>query len=110
MAKAKNEYSVPVGDYGYDLEFTVYESDQETVYPLTGYTITLQTWEPGVPATLFIDGTCVITDASAGTCTYTIADGDCDTIGRYYGNLLLTKSGIVEHSQPVILLVREASG
>ena len=110
MAKAKNEYPIPVGDYGYNLEFAVYEDDQETVYPLTGYTVTLATWVEGVPGTLLVEGTCVITDAAAGTCTYLVASGDFDDIGRYYGNLVCTKSGIVEHSQPIIVLVREASG
>ena len=109
MAKAKNEYSIPVGDYGYNLAFTVYESDQETVYVLTGYTITLKTWAPGVPGTILVEGTCTITDASAGTCTYLIADEDFDTIGRFYGELELTKSGVVESSQPIIILVRESA-
>lgn len=110
MAKARNEYSIPVNDYGYNLEFTVYEVDQETVFDLSGYTITLKIWTPGTPATIHVEGGCTITVAASGTCTYTIQDGDFDTIGRFDGVLQCTKSGVVETSQPIKLLVKESAG
>jgi hypothetical protein len=109
MAKARNEYPIPAGDYGYNLEFTVYEVDQETAFVLTGYTVTLKTWVPGVPGTLLVDGGCTITVAASGTCTYLIQSGDFDTIGRFDGVLQCTKSGVVETSQPVIILVKESA-
>jgi len=109
MTRAKNQYSVPLNDYGYNLAFTVYESDQETVYALTGYTVTLKVWAPGDEATLIVDAECTVTDAAAGTCTYLVQDGDFAAIATYYGELELAKAGVVESTQPVWLLVRESA-
>ena len=99
---------IPKDDYGYNLAFTVVDSDGDA-YNLSGYTITLKVWKPGTPGTLVVEGSCDITVAASGTCTYTIADGDFDTDAQYKMELELTKTGKVESTKNYDILV-ESSG
>ena len=99
--------AISQGDYGYNLDFSITESDG-SVRVLTDYTVTLKMWKPGAKETLLIDGGCEIDDEEAGTCHYAVQDGDFDTRGRYHAELELTKTGIVESTEPFIIAVVES--
>jgi hypothetical protein len=101
------ELTVPKGDYGYNLNFTVKKAD-DTAFPLTGYTITLKMWKPGVPGTILTSGACVIDVAASGTCHRVVASGDFDTVGQYYAELEMTQAGIVESTDTFVLNVQES--
>ena len=99
--------TIPKSDYGFDIDFTVQDSSG-SAYDLTGYTVTLKVWSPGVPGTLLIDDSCTIDDASSGTCHYSVSSGDFDTVGIYHGELELTQAGIVESTEVFGITVSES--
>ena len=80
-------------DYGYDMNFTIKEASG-TAYNLTGATLTLY-WrhsEPPIYNSTDIDnksGTMSIVSATAGTCKYTLQDGDFNWHGKYTAEILL---------------------
>lgn len=78
-------------DYGQDLEFTVVESDGTTAVDLTSSTIKFKMARHRSTVNK-VNSACSITDASAGTCTYTVQSGDTDTAGVYKAELELTWS------------------
>ena len=98
---------VPKGDYGFDLNFTVRDSDGDA-YNLTGYTIKLKVWSPNNPSILMVNGTCSILVAASGTCKYTVANGDFNSVGNYLFELELTKTGVVESTKTQTLFVTES--
>lgn len=101
------DITVPKGDYGYDLTFTVNDSSG-TAYPLSGYTITLKVWNFGVSGTLLISSACTPVVAASGTCKYTVKNEDFDTVGVFDAELELTQTGKVESVQPFNITVAES--
>ena len=99
--------TIPKGDYGYNLNFTVQDADGNA-FNLTGYTITLKVWAPNVPGTLKFSGACTIDVAASGTCHYVLVSGNFDTVARYQAELELTKSGVVSSTRPFIIVVEES--
>ena len=99
--------TIPKNDYGWNLDFTCKKFDG-TIKTLTDYTIKLKMWRPGTSDTLLLNASCTIDDAAAGTCHYTIQENDFDTKGRYYAELELTKTGIVESVETFIIAVVES--
>ena len=69
---ATENFTIAKGSFGYTLNFTLKDS-AGTARNLAGYSVKLQVWAPLVPGTLVLDTACVWTDATAGTCYYTIA-------------------------------------
>ena len=61
------------GDYGFDINFTVTESDGVTAKNLTDYTVTFKVWDGGY---LILSGDCDIDIEASGTCHYTVQEGD----------------------------------
>ena len=100
------DLTVPKGDYGYLLGFTVQNSAGEA-YNLTGYTITLKVWREGIPG-LLLSGDCTIVVAANGTCTYLVAAGDFSRSGIYKAEIELTKSGAVESTANFDLEVEQS--
>jgi len=90
------DLTIPKGDYGYYLNFTVQDS-AGNAYNLTGYTITLKVWRQGVPG-LVMSGNCDIVVAASGTCRYMVVSGAFNKAGTYQAELELTKSGVVVES------------
>lgn len=88
------DLTIPQGDKGYYIQFTVQDSDG-VAYNLTGYTITLKVWREGQPG-LVMSGACSILVAGSGTCRYLVVAGDFRQVGTYLAELELTKSGVVE--------------
>ena len=79
-------------DFGFKFSFTVHKDD-DTVFVLTGYTITIKVWkEAQIPVPLFT-GNCPILVAADGTCEYTVIDGDLKTSGAFKLELEMTKAG-----------------
>ena len=61
------------GDYGFDISFTVTESDGVTARDLTDCVVTFKVWDTG---NLILEGTCDVDSAEDGTCHYTVQKGD----------------------------------
>ena len=99
-------YEIPQGFYGRRLNFTVTESDG-TVTDLTDYTPVFKMWIPGSEA-LTINTECTISNATAGECFVAPADGDFDVCDRYYAEIELQATGIIESSQRFEIVVRES--
>ena len=98
---------IPKGDYGFYLNFTVYDNDDD-VYDLTDYTLKLKVWTTTYPATLVVNGSVSAASATSGTCRYLVADGDFDTPGIYRGELELTKASVVESTKYIDIEVTES--
>ena len=95
--------TIPKGDEGFNLEFTVKDSGG-TVVDLTNYNaVNIKMWIPGVPGTLLLDKACSNL-ASDGTCNYNVdesdfASGTYPATGRYHAELELTNTGVVESTE-----------
>ena len=102
-----SDLTVPKGDKGYNLNFTVKDS-AGAAYNLTGYTVTLKVWEAGVSGTLILSGACSIDVAASGTCHYTITATDFTSVADYKMELELTKSGVIESTENYDLKIEES--
>ena len=104
------DLTVSQNDKGFYLSFTITNS-ASVAYDLTGYTIKLKVWSPGVTtlASLIVNGTCEIVVAASGTCRYAILATDFVTVGIYQAELELTKSGIIESTERFTIEVRESA-
>jgi len=100
-------FNIPKSDKGYSVAFTVTDS-ADAAYDLTGYTVTLKTWSPGVSGTIVVTGTCTITDAAGGLCSYALTGTDFTTVGRWMAELELTKTGHIESTEPFSITVTES--
>lgn len=104
--------TIPKGDEGFKLEFTVKDSDGDPVN-LTGYTaVNIKMWAPGVPGTLLLDQACD-NAAANGTCDYTVdeddfPDGTYPAVGRYHAELELTSAGVVESTETFGITIMES--
>jgi hypothetical protein len=78
------------GDFGYDLQFTITDVDGNA-FNLSGSTVKFKMASANA-TTLKIDGSCTITDASAGECAYTTVAADFDTAGEYEAEIEITFS------------------
>ena len=99
--------TIPKGDTGYDQPFVVQNADG-TVFDLGEYTITLKVWAYRIPGTLKINQACTPDDVDAGTCHYTVQDGDFDTVGRFTAELELTRNGVKVSTEPFRITVQES--
>lgn len=99
--------TVKKGDYGYNLNFTVKDSDG-AAFNLTSYTITFKVWTQGKPGTLLVNAACTIDVAASGTCHYTIVDGDFPIAAVYKWELELTKTGVKDSTESANLTVNDS--
>ena len=102
------DITVPKGNYGYNLAFTIQDAD-ESAYNLSGYTVTLKVWPQDIMTAPIVNSACTIDTAASGTCHYTVQNGDFDYIGNYLCELELTQSGIVESTRNYTLTVEESA-
>jgi hypothetical protein len=98
---------IPQDDYGYSLTFNVKNSDN-TAKNLTGYTVKFKVWSDGNRSTLILDGTCVVTNAVGGICTYTITNGNFATSGEFIGEIEMTDTGFQESTESFLVIVTES--
>ena len=101
------DLTIPKGDYGFLLAFTV-QKDDGTAYNLTDYTIKLKVWTMDTPANLIVNAACTIDEATNGKCHYIIQSGDFNIVGDYLLELELTKAGVVESTRYYTLEVKES--
>jgi len=97
----KPKLTVVQGDYGYDLNFTLKDS-AGTVVNITGGSLKLKAQKKGQTALAF-NGTMTIVSGSAGTCKYTVVNGDFATAGEYYAEIELTLGGVVQTFQDFVI-------
>lgn len=101
-----NEISIFQADFGYALDFRcqTYSGD---VKDLSGYTVRLHGWAPGVPETLVLSGACTLTSALGGHCTYTVLSANFLSADRYYASIEATMSGVRESFESFVIKVAE---
>lgn len=102
-----SDLTVPQGDKGYPLAFTV-QNDAGTAYDLTNYTVTIKVWRKGIRGTPIVNSACTIDVAASGTCHYDIQASDFLTVGDYFVELELTQPGVIESTRRYTLEVTES--
>lgn len=109
MAVETEKIIVPKGGYGYNLGFTIKDSDG-TARNMSTYTaVTFKVWKTGNSGTPLINtaGSWVV--AASGTCSYTVVSGNFDTAGNYKYCLSATKTNVVEPCRAGDLEVEESA-
>jgi len=101
--------TIPKGDIGFNLAFTIQDSDGDA-YNIGTYTVTLKMWEVGSPGTLLLEEECTETVAASGTCYYTVETTSFDTVGRFRAELELTTSTTIIESTEVFEIIVVESG
>jgi len=85
------DVKVVQNDYGYDITFTITDTDGNVVN-ITGATILFKVGRPG--DTMIVSaGACTVTDGPNGVCTYEVQSGDFAVVGKYDAELQITFSG-----------------
>ena len=103
------DLEIPQSDKGYNINFTVVDSDGNA-YNLTGYTIKMIVWKPGVPGTSILSGSCNIDSSTGGTCHYIVGSGVFPNTANYKMELELIKSGVIESTDDYDLKIKESGG
>jgi len=104
--------TIPKGDEGFKLEFTIQDSGG-TAVKLTTYTaVTIKMWSPGVPGTLLLNKACS-NAADDGTCDYTVAEADFTgatypAVGKYHAEIELTGTNIAESTEVFTITIVES--
>ena len=75
-------------DSGFDISFTVDDSSGDDVSLASISSVILKMKKIGALSTT-IFGLCTVTDAATGQCTYSVQEGDFDTLGNYETELEL---------------------
>jgi len=101
------DITIAQNDKGFYLTFTINDSDG-SAYNLTGFTIKFKVWKANDADNLVVNGTCEIVSAVAGTCKYLVTATDFTEIEYYYGELELTKTGIIESTERFAIEVKES--
>jgi hypothetical protein len=101
------DLTIPKGDYGYAITFTIQDSTG-TVVDLTAYTgATFKAWRQGSPTAIVSTACASLT--SSGTCTYTIAAAtDFPAIGVYNAEIELAAAGVVASTEMFTVEVTES--
>ena len=84
--------TVKKGDFGYDLTFTLLDSDGETPFNLTGYSGKLNISSNGFSTNDILGGTMSLVVAANGTIKYPVVTTNFDVIGEYVGQVEVTKA------------------
>ena len=85
--------TVKKGDFGYDLTFTLLDSDGETPFNLTGYSGKLNISSNGFSTNDILEGTMSLVVAANGTIKYPVVATNFDVVGEYVGQVEVTKAG-----------------
>lgn len=102
------DITVPKGDKGFYLNFTVQDADGD-VFDLTDYTVTLKAWALGKPDSPIVNATCEVTNTTGGLCRYSVGTSDFVVSGTYQLELELTQSGIIESTDNYTVEVQESA-
>lgn len=102
--------TVTKGSYGYNLAFTLKDS-AGNARSLAGYSVKMQVWSPLVPATLLIDAAMSWTDATAGTCYYSVLSTNFTTVGVYcYAIKVYQDTTVIDIAQAGFITVTQYGG
>lgn len=99
--------TLPFGDYGYNINFTVQDS-AGGVYSLVGYVTTFKAWDKKYALSLAFSKVCVPDVPASGTCHLALLIADIIPAGSYTFELELTKAGVVESTESYDLEVVES--
>jgi hypothetical protein len=106
---------VKAGDYGYPLNFVIYNPKDSThsapwLKDVTTYTGKFKVWKPGTPDQPLVEGACTKLLGTDGIMIYTVLTGDFDKadVGNWEAEVELTKSGVVESTLTTTLVVEES--
>jgi len=99
---------IPKADKGYNISFTLTDADGGAIN-LSGYSLKLKMWKPGVPGTLVVNGACVIDSAPGGICHYALTGTDFVTAGRYLAEIeMYIGSSVVDSTEQFRIVVKES--
>ena len=102
------DLTIQRGDFGFYVDGTITNAD-ESVFNLTGYTLTFSAWEQGKWKHPFVEGSATTVIATAGTWKYLIVENDFTIPGNdYFVSVKATKAGAEEKTQNYSLEVKEA--
>ena len=104
--------SVPHGDKGFIITFTVYTDNTFTVVKdLTGYIVKVKAWPPGSPTNPVINTACALTATPTdGKANWTVLAADtAAAIGTYDAELEMTQSGVIESTQNFRISITESA-
>jgi len=92
--------NIVAGDYGFDMNFTVTDSDGAALNLTSVSSVLFKTRIQGTSGEAALIGSCTIDVAASGTCHYTVEENDMDDVGRFeweleaiYSNKKLTSLG-----------------
>jgi len=90
------------GDYGYDFNFTLldYEGNDFSLVNNTSVTFKAQHEDSAVAD---VSGAMTVESETGGEVSYTVADGDFDTIGDWYAEIEVVFSGAVRTFTDVLI-------
>jgi len=108
MSNKTENLTVPQGDYGSNLDFTLLDSEGEARKDLEGKTPMLKLWSPGKPNSVILEGECDYDEVLTHVCHYFIIQGDFDTVGRYLYEIELVTETSVESALSGWLTVVES--
>ena len=90
-------------DFDYDLTFNVKEYDR-TTYDLGSATIIFKVALPNATEVTF-SGSCTITDAEGGVCSYTVGATDFTTSAEYEAELEISGSQVITAKMDNIIVI-----
>jgi len=104
--------TIPRGDEGFKLEFTITDSSDVAINLTTYTAVTLKMWAMGAPVTLILDEACANALAD-GTCDYTVAVADFaggvyPPAGSYRAEIEMTGTGIKESTENFTVIIEES--
>ena len=102
-----SDLTIKRGDYGFYLEGTV-SNDDNTVFDLTDYTVSLQAWEYGRWRFPIVNGTCVVTSSTEGQWRYTVGSQNFLATGTYNIAIRATKTNAQETTNTYTVEVKES--
>ncbi len=103
------DLTIPRGDKGFNLNFTIQSNSGGTVDLTTYSPVYFKVWPAGNTSGTTISGTCAISNATAGSVTYTIGSADFTTAKNYMGEIEITKSGVVESTKRFTIEITESA-
>ena len=102
------DITIAQNDKGFYISFTINDSTG-VAYNLAGYTVKLKVWLANQYTTPIVTGDCEVVSAALGTCRYLVVATDFANINNYYGEIELTKSGVVESTEKFAIEVKESA-
>ena len=104
--------SIPHGDKGFIITFTVYTDQTLTVVKdLPGYSVKVKAWPPGSPTNPIINTACALTATPTdGKSNWTVLSTDTSSaVGTYDAELELTQSGVIESTRNFTITITESA-